>query len=282
MNELKQYLWSVECIADRGTMLECAAEYLAVYGREDIDTEENKKRYFDVYYHMLPPEKVLNDIRRSAKKDADLIKKLRVKVNHASGKEREQAQKELENAFASRTRSINEANRLERIIKKEEVADSLSEDWEALVNLKGLRSVRYDTDKCGREYPIFLFRVHYVYNEVIYDLGDIEVRFNPDLGSNDSTVAMRVRLAVHAGWEKYEPNYIYRDGSFCFGDRREEAYELRNKRRFIEALIFMDGCFHTINDNQLGDIPECFKELDANKEQIMALDDYLRKVGIIK
>ena len=285
MNNLNQYLQAIvdKCTnGDVDKMLDEAARFLAEYGRGELDSEHGKSKYFQVYYDMIPLDKSLEKANEEVRKALEEIKSLRQEINNLRGDERKKVQMELSQAYANHARARNEVLILEQIIRDGTAEnDKLDEDWSTLINLRGLRSISYRVDSSGREYPVFLFRVNYVYEHILYDLGDIEARFDPDLRSDDHRIAVRVRKASYLSWGDSEPNYTYGGGTFCFGDRGEEIHELRNSRHFVEALVCMDTCFHDIRDDQKVDIPKCFRELEVNYGQIDALDAFLKERGMI-
>ncbi len=282
---LKEYLGSIINPNDKNSRktLEVAAQFLAEYGREVIDTPEKREEYFRVYYDMIPLEESLQNAREGANEARRQSVELRPRLNKASCEERNQLRQQISQAHRDYAHFNNEIRRITTFIRNKNIEqdNDLQQDWRNLVLLRGLRSIRYEVSDAEKLYPILLFRVYYPYEGKIYDLGDVEVRFNPDFDIGSADIAQRVRKTTPRSWGSRYPYYTYGDDSFCFGSLNAEIHDLIGERRFVEALIRMDHCFHSIREEHFKDIPNCFKEAEANDEAIGALNAYLTERGLI-
>ena len=117
---------------------------------------------------------------------------------------------------------------------------------------------------------------------MIYDFGDWDIVFSPDLDYGSVHITDRRRSAVRPGWGHTYPNYEYSDGAFCLGVYSDDVEKLRANYRFSEAFSLIVDCFHSVNDeSEERYIPECFFEAEADARAINLLDDYLRREGLI-
>lgn len=291
MTSLSEHL---ELIADQSgkpldEILEKAAIFLATYGCEDIDTSDGRRRYYQVYYGMASPEDRIKQARELADKANRKIRSLKQSRASAKGEERDKIKGEIRQAQKDWAYYTNETLRLDAVLRYGYVRDEdLDQDWGSIVELRGLRAIRYEAGKSG-EYPVFLFRIYYVYDGNIYDFGDIEVNFNPAYNSSDTRIAMRTRITAFPEWGQNYPNYSYSgEGGrkdrypFCFGSERETIQEYRDLLRFTDVLLYMVFCFHSVRDEHLAKIPKCFPELEVDDATVIsALDNHLKEEGII-
>ena len=262
-----------------------ALDFLAKYNCEKIDTERKREEYYRVYYGMRSISEQLDVARERAAEIQKEVRSLRRRLNdHSRSKgDRYELQKELSQALRNYAHIHNEIQILKEIREGGDGQNTaLDEDWKSIISLRGLRSIKTETDDAGHQYPAFLFRIYYRYHHCIYDLGDIRVQFDPNLIYLESgEIALRERLMHKDGWMCVEPNYIYRNHAFCFGDRWDDVLELVKEYRFTEALMLMDTCFHSIIEEQLSKLPYCFNRLEVGDDAIKALDSDLKERGVI-
>ena len=262
-------------------IIEVSSIFLAQLDRENIESIRGK--YFKVYGEMVERGSLSNLLDETNKEIKDLENRIRDLKNaiRLGGNE---AREERQNLIRKRATLMNYCIALEELETTGETNwDTAFNDWGVISGLRGLRKISFSKSSNGIEYPILSFRIYYPYNGIIYDLGDWDIVFNPDLSYGATHITKRQRSAVRPGWGNNYPNYEYDNGAFCLGEYSSYIDDLRAYYRFSEAFSTIVNCFHSINDeSEERDIPKCFFEVEAEGRAIYLLDDYLREEGLIK
>lgn len=282
---LRQYLDSLKHLGNFDKVVEASAIFLAQFDRGEID--DVRDEYIETYGEMMIKDSLsdrLDDIEDEISDAEERIKELKGIIAAATNDDRRNKAK-AERAELIRKRATLK-NTYEVLAELEETGkisqDDAFNDWKVISGLRGLREISFDTSSDGIKYPILSFRVYYPYDGMVYDFGDWDIVFNPDLDYGSVHITNRRRSAVKQGWGHIYPNYEYEDGAFCLGVYSSDVEGLRASYRFSEAFSMIVDCFHSVNDeSEMCNIPECFFEAEADARAINLLDDYLRREGLI-
>ena len=267
---LRQYLDSLKHLGNFDKVVEASAIFLAQFDRGEID--DVRDEYIETYGEMITKDSLsdrLDDIEDEISDAEERIKELKGIIAAATDDDRRNKAK-AERAELIRKRATLK-NTYEVLAELEETGkisqDDAFNDWKVISGLRGLRNITFDTSSDGIKYPILSFRVYYPYNGMVYDFGDWDIVFNPDLDYGSVHITNRRRSAVRPGWGHTYPN---------------DVEKLRAEYRFSEAFSLIVDCFHSVNDeSEKSCIPECFFEAEADARAINLLDDYLRREGLI-
>jgi hypothetical protein len=126
-------------------------------------------------------------------------------------------------------------------------------EYDRLLRLPGVAGIRVVND----DQLCLLVKVRSIYEGVLYDFGDWEIRFGPrsrHLGTR------RLRSGVRGTWHGMEPPYNNGDGTFCFGARGQVIADNVLQGQYLEAVEIAINCMHSVNDGHEQFIPQAYQE----------------------
>jgi hypothetical protein len=132
--------------------------------------------------------------------------------------------------------------------------EHLDGEFDRLMALPGVASVRVVNDQI-----CLLIKARIDYNEVTYDLGDWELRFDAKGG----LTTKELRSGVRSDWRGDYPVYHLGGNSFCFGSRSYVIAENLNKGQFLEGIELAVNCMNSVNEEDAHRIPDAFREVAA-------------------
>lgn len=138
--------------------------------------------------------------------------------------------------------------------------EHLDAEFERLTSLPGVAGIRVVNDGIS-----LLVKPRIEVDGVWYDGGDWELRF----GTSTHLLSRRLRSGIRPDWRGGYPEYRLGSGEFCFGALYGTINENLRKGQFLEAAELAVNCMHTINPDDVHNVPRALKRAPepVNDEQ---------------
>ena len=128
-------------------------------------------------------------------------------------------------------------------------SETVHDEFETLLADPWIHGLNVDDEEL-----VAFTRSRFLYQGVVYDLGDWAVRV-----STRGIKAIELRSGVKVAWHMMHPIYRNGDGSFCFGMTTEVVNELLAKGELSRAVIIAVEAIHSVNPEDQFLIPDAFK-----------------------
>ncbi|MEE0888508.1 MAG: hypothetical protein U0L97_04880 [Candidatus Saccharimonadaceae bacterium] len=191
----------------------------------------DESAFVKFYYDMLPIGRRVEDAEDDMHRSESEVERYATLLKKAQGKLGEDKAK------------LNELrSQQEFISSSKQVKDQVVNDFAQIKEMYGVQRI-YVRKEC-----LFIrVRADYTYKNILYDLGDYEIKIE----ANGSFSAKMVRSNIEGG-DGYS---AYGTRDFCFGDKKYEICDYIGQGRLIEAIELMIECLNYINESDRYTLP---------------------------